>query len=285
MSKLTPAASNRRLVRLLVPLAVASLTIAGCGDDDADDTASDTTEVAETTGETGGAGTDDTTDGSGASDGGGEGLEGASTEEFCAVVEEVNSADAPPTVELVERYLAVVPEEGRDSTIVLRDALEAAGGDFSAVLADPEAGAAMEALTALESEVCGTESGPAQDPAVQEIDPAATRVDMTFADYSFEGSAPTTAGRYSFVFTNEGAEAHIAILAQLEEGVTLEEAMASEGEEGIVVEFESSVAPPGAEAVITADLTPGEWVLVCPIPDAEGTPHVAHGMVTTFTVT
>ena len=59
MSKLTPAASNRRLVRLLVPLAVASLTIAGCGDDDADDTASDTTEVAETTGETGGAGTDD----------------------------------------------------------------------------------------------------------------------------------------------------------------------------------------------------------------------------------
>ena len=66
--------------------------------------------------------------------------------------------------------------------------------------------------------------------------------------------------------------------------MSVEEAMASEGEEGIAEMFESEVAPPGSGAVITAELAAGNWVLVCPIPNAEGTPHVALGMVHDFTV-
>ena len=95
----------------------------------------------------------------------------------------------------------------------------------------------------------------------------------------------TLAGRYSLVMANDGAEPHLMVLAQLEPGVTLEEAMASQGQEGVAASFESDVAPPGAEAVVTADLTAGDWILICPIPDAAGTTHVEHGMIHEFTLT
>jgi hypothetical protein len=74
------------------------------------------------------------------------------------------------------------------------------------------------------------------------------------------------------------------ILAELEEGVTVEEVLASEGETGVIQVFESDIAPPGMEAVVTADLTPGRWVLVCPIPNAEGVAHAELGMVHEFTI-
>jgi hypothetical protein len=36
---------------------------------------------------------------------------------------------------------------------------------------------------------------------------------------------------------------------------------------------------------ITLDLTPGEYVMVCFVPDSkDGKPHTAHGMVKPFTV-
>jgi hypothetical protein len=84
---------------------------------------------------------------------------------------------------------------------------------------------------------------------------------------------------------NGGAEPHIMILVRLEDGATLEEAMASEGEAGVAEEFESGLALPGGEAVLTADLGPGTWVLVCPIPNPEGKAHAELGMVHEFTIT
>lgn len=264
---------TRRVARWLVPLAVVSLAVTGCGSDDAD-TASDTTIAASPT-----PAPDSSTDTTAEPEG-----DTAGKEEFCAIAEELNSGDGPPTVEMVERYLAAVPEEGKADTTTILDALKAAEGNFPAVLGDAEAGKAMEALAELESKVCGAEAGPEQDPAVQEIDEAATRVDLTMADFEFAGDLPTAAGRYSFVFSNEGDQPHLAALVRLEDGFTMADVLASQGEEGVAESFESSVAPPDAEAVITADLTPGEWTLVCPIPDAEGTSHFEHGMVTTFTV-
>lgn len=281
MSQLHPTRRNGRLVRLLVPLTVASLALVGCGDDD-DNAASDTsTKVTETSN----AATDSTTEPTAEDTGSKSGSDGdEATAAFCAVVKEVNSAEAPPTVELVEKYLEVVPQEGKAATTKILEALKAANGDFMAVMSDPEAGAAMEELTEMEGKVCGTDTGTAQDPSVGKIDPAATRVDVGMADYKFTADLPTTPGRYSFVFTNGGAEPHLAILFHLEDGATMEQVMASEGEEGVAAQFETSVTAPGADAVITADLTPGQWVLVCPIPDAKGTAHVEHGMITPFTV-
>ena len=42
---------------------------------------------------------------------------------------------------------------------------------------------------------------------------------------------------------------------------------------------------PVASSLISADLTPGEYGYICFVPDAkDGKPHLAHGMVSQFTV-
>jgi hypothetical protein len=83
---------------------------------------------------------------------------------------------------------------------------------------------------------------------------------------------------------NDGAEPHLMILAHLEDGVSIDEVMASEGDTGVIRSYESGIAVPGAEAVVSLDLEPGRWVLLCPIPNGEGTPHAALGMLHEFTV-
>jgi hypothetical protein len=41
----------------------------------------------------------------------------------------------------------------------------------------------------------------------------------------------------------------------------------------------------GSRGSFTADLTPGDYGFICFLPDAkDGKPHLAHGMVKTFTV-
>jgi hypothetical protein len=213
---------------------------------------------------------------------------GGEDDEFCAIAAELNAQDAPPTLEMVDRYLAAAPEELQGPTQTVRDAMAAADGDYMAVFGDPDAAAALEELTAIESEVCGTpapaDEGPDQDPSVTVLDAAATRVEIEATEYMFHGDLPTAAGRYSFVMTNGGEEPHIMVLARLEDGATLEEALASEGDEGVAEEFESGFAMPGGEGVLTADLGPGNWVLLCPIPGPTGTPHFVDGMIHEFTI-
>lgn len=201
---------------------------------------------------------------------------------FCALAEELNSQEAPPSSEQLASYAELAPDAIAEPTAVVVAAFDAAGDDFAAVFADADAVAAIEQIQAFEGEACGF--APPRDPSVTEIDPDAMRVDLTATDYHFDVSPPSTAGRYSFVMANGGAEPHLMILAQLEEGVTIDEVMASEGETGLIASFESGIAAPGTDAVVSLDLTPGRWVLVCPIPNAEGTPHAALGMVHEFMV-
>lgn len=264
MTMLRPTKRQLRFVQLLAPLTAVSLLAAACGDDDdtADEATTDVTAAADTS--TTKAEVDLT--------------------EYCSIVDEINNGDEAPTVELVERYVAAVPDEGKGDANLLLDALRANDGQFPAIMSDPEAVEAIEGLTTLEGEVCEGAGASTQDPSVQEIDESATRINLTLSEYTFVGDLPTTAGRHSFVFTNDGDEPHIAILLQLEEGATVDQVIAAQGQEGVAASFESAVAPPGAETVITTDLTAGDWILICPIPDAEGTSHAEHGMVTSFSV-
>lgn len=202
--------------------------------------------------------------------------------ELCELAGEVNEQDGPPTAAQLERYAELAPDELRPAVETVAAAFIAAGDDVAAVFADPEATAALEQITEFEASSC--QLGSTRDASVNEIDPDATRVDVTATDFHFDADFPTSAGRYSFVINNDGAEPHLAILARLEDGVTVEQALQAEGEEGVAESFESEVAPPGEQTVVSAELTPGNWVLICPIPDAEGTPHVAMGMVHDFTI-
>ncbi len=207
--------------------------------------------------------------------------------EYCAAAEAFTQQQSMPTVEQIEEYAALAPPEIADQIGVVVDAMKENDGDFTVIFSDPAAQAAVEEITVFEAEACGIEppdEGPDQDPSVTVLDPNATRVDVEATEYHFEAEFPTSAGRYSFVMTNAGEEGHLMILARLEEGAALEDALASEGEEGIAEVFESDVAGPGGEAVVTADLGPGQWVLLCPIPNESGTPHFAEGMIHEFTV-
>lgn len=115
-------------------------------------------------------------------------------------------------------------------------------------------------------------------------------VTMTLRDYDFAFSAPLTAGRQTVRIVNEAEQFHEAFIARLLPGKTVAQALAwlEQGMQG----------PPPMELVggatglakgrgmqFTADFTPGEYALLCFLPDkADGKPHVAHGMMKQITV-
>jgi hypothetical protein len=202
--------------------------------------------------------------------------------EYCALALELDQQESLPTAEQMTAILAAAPEEIAAEAKTFVDAYVAAGDDVSPSIF-AEYGEELGVIDEFEAEHCGMpiEEEAAPDPEVVSIDPAATRVDVGATDFHFEFEPPTAAGRYSFVMTNDGEELHMLILAQMEPGATFDEVMASEGEEGLIQSFESIPSEPGGESVVTADLTAGHWVLVCPIPsEANGMqPHAALGMV------
>ena len=208
--------------------------------------------------------------------------------EYCALSLELEQQQSLPTADQLTTILAVVPEEIAAEAETFVDAYVAAGDDV-----DPsifaEFGEELAVIEAFDAQHCGITSEVEEppDPAVVSIDPAATRVDVDATDFHFEFQPPTAAGRYSFVMTNNGEEPHVMILAQLQPGATFDEVMASEGEEGLVQSFESLPSDPGGESVVTADLSSGRWLLVCPIPSAANNmqPHAALGMVHEWDVT
>lgn len=117
-----------------------------------------------------------------------------------------------------------------------------------------------------------------------EIDPDATRVDVSATEYAFAFEAPA-AERSSFVMTNDGAESHVMSLAKLADGTTLEQFLETDDDQDLTSEeYESDVAQPGSEAVVTADLSAGQWAMICYLPTSDGQPHYERGMAETFTV-
>jgi plastocyanin len=121
-----------------------------------------------------------------------------------------------------------------------------------------------------------------------ELPAASTTIMM--ADYSFESSKPLTAGHHTIKVVNAGPQPHELALLRLAPGKKVEDfAMWAEG---------GMKGPPPAEPLggvvfldkggsgtFTADLTPGNYGLICFVPDAkDGKPHLAHGMMKTITV-
>lgn len=112
---------------------------------------------------------------------------------------------------------------------------------------------------------------------------------FTATEYSFDGPDTLTAGWNRLTLVNEGPnELHHAQFIRLPDGMTQEEAMAAlmspEPPAGIGFGGGPSVFIPGESGASTYNMAPGSYLVVCFIPDAEGVPHVAHGMVKFVTV-
>lgn len=118
-------------------------------------------------------------------------------------------------------------------------------------------------------------------------------VTAQLADFSFTLPDSIKTGPQLWHIQNMGKQWHEMVIVKLNEGVTVDnlmEMLQSEQTEG-PPPFEQVAmwAPNGAgeQAWVTFDLPAGEYTVLCFLPDVtgDGTPHLAHGMVRTLTVT
>ena len=120
--------------------------------------------------------------------------------------------------------------------------------------------------------------------------PQINEVAVTGFDHGFNSLATIPAGMTTFTFTNEGQDLHHQQLITVPEGMSPEDlfaALAAEGPPppGMEAAGGVGVLAPGGVGSVTLDMAPGAYVMVCFLPNAEGIPHAALGMVANLTVT
>ena len=107
---------------------------------------------------------------------------------------------------------------------------------------------------------------------------------IALADYAFVVSEPLAAGQHMIRVENQGREPHEVLLFKLAPDKTLQDAQSWLGDPQNAYPFSSYlggavVEPAGAEAYFEAELTPGDYVLVCAITAPDGRTHTEHGMI------
>lgn len=128
---------------------------------------------------------------------------------------------------------------------------------------------------------------PSQDATAE-----APKADVTIelVDYNFVLSKPITAGRHMIKVINRGPQDHEVVFFKLARGKTPEDFMAATTNydfanwPGV---FWGGVSTMAKDQInyLTADFTPGQYLLLCFVPDvADGAPHIAHGMMQMITV-
>jgi uncharacterized cupredoxin-like copper-binding protein len=114
---------------------------------------------------------------------------------------------------------------------------------------------------------------------------------VRLGDYTFESGRPITAGQHTFLVTNGAQQPHELVLLRLAPGKTVKDF-------GVWATTGGMKGPPpalplggvavigqGDSGVFTADLTPGDYGMICFVPDSkDGKPHLMHGMVKQITV-
>ncbi len=107
---------------------------------------------------------------------------------------------------------------------------------------------------------------------------------LTLSDYTFTLSTPITSGKHTIRIDSKGEQSHEMQLVRLSPGKK-----AADVPEWVA----KPVGPPpgepiggvpamqkGSTAYVTADFAPGDYALICFLPDArDGKPHFTHGMI------
>lgn len=114
-------------------------------------------------------------------------------------------------------------------------------------------------------------------------------VSVVAKDYQFELPDSLPAGPTLFHFTNDGSQLHHVTLVKLEQGKTLADFTAlPPGPPPAWVVFmggPNAARPKGGQNEAVVDLSPGNYAVICVIPDKDGKPHMMKGMVKALTVT
>jgi hypothetical protein len=201
--------------------------------------------------------------------------------DYCAAIAELDAQEEFPTNEQLGELIELAPDDiAADVELAARAFIERGEAAFE----DPAVGEAFDRIDEFESRECTPGEQIDDLAASDEAEPDAQQVAVRAVEYAFDFEPPS-AGRTSFTLTNEGEEPHFMYVARLADGVTLEEAAEAEGEGGtIAAEADSDVAPPGEQAVLTVDLEPGDYVMLCFVTSPDGESHDELGMTVPFTV-
>jgi hypothetical protein len=112
---------------------------------------------------------------------------------------------------------------------------------------------------------------------------------VTEVDFAFDFSAQPTAGHHVIKVVNNGKQAHEFELIRLAPGKTMDDLMhwGQTFDGPLPGSSLGGAAPmvPGQVEYVPVDLTPGDYVALCFLPDpATGKPHLAEGMVYQFKI-
>jgi hypothetical protein len=275
----------RRTWKTSAALAASALIVAvamtGCSDDD--DGADTDTGGTDATAETAGFDAEAYCEASEAAEQIGEpeiDFETATPQEIAEATKTFMSETALPALEAAATEAGDEISDEADTVLAAGNEV-AETGDFGA-FETPEMAEALATIHEYDAETCDW-----------------TTVDIVTEDYTFEGfPEELEAGPTSFELTNEGAEVHEIALVKRNDGVTdpVEDILALPEEEAFDKVTFVGVAgpvPTGEEAYVFADLTPGDYIVVCFLPTGmtsmdgpppDGPPHAMNGMVTEFTV-
>ena len=114
-------------------------------------------------------------------------------------------------------------------------------------------------------------------------------VTITLTDYAFDVKPELAAGKHMIKMVNTATQPHEMLLAQLDSGKTAEDlgkwAQTYKGPPPAKPMGGISGMEADGEAYLPVDLAPGNYVLICFLPDAkDGKPHVELGMIRPITV-
>jgi uncharacterized cupredoxin-like copper-binding protein len=131
-----------------------------------------------------------------------------------------------------------------------------------------------------ELDVTGTPTGAAEPTA---------DLTLTLKEYAFGWSASPTAGKHVVKVENKGAMPHEAPIFHLASNKTIQDFLAWEqspqGPPPVTDMFGGAALSPGrVEYASVTFVAGGSYGMVCFLPDENKVPHLAHGMVTQFTV-
>jgi hypothetical protein len=120
-------------------------------------------------------------------------------------------------------------------------------------------------------------------------------------DFSFDPDSLVSAGRHTIRVENAGLEPHDLVMMKLAPGKTVEELLAAMNPERARRPGEAGEPPPPIESLATgvggiaaiapgmatffeANLSPGDYVLLCMATAPDGRSHIEHGMVKQFRI-
>lgn len=114
---------------------------------------------------------------------------------------------------------------------------------------------------------------------------------ITASEYRFDLPASIPAGLTRVTLKNEGSEGHDAMFMRVNDGATLAELQAAltTPDFGPIFAASTSFGGPevdaGLQATTIVDLAPGQYMVICVIPDDDGMPHYLMGMQAPLDVT